>query len=105
MEDIKIIELTLIEKYEIRKAQIAKCIKDRHKNDPEAHANRNKKCLDYYNNRYHTDPVFCEKMKKHQRDLYHRTKAKRLIEMQNLKDAEELKLKQIEGKLEKITIS
>jgi len=41
-------------------------------------------------------------MKQHQKNLYYKKKAKRLIEMQVLKDAEELKLKEIEDKFEKL---
>jgi len=36
MEDIKKIKLSEIEQYEIRKKQIAKCIKERYDNDPVA---------------------------------------------------------------------
>jgi len=102
MEDIKKIKLSEIEQYEIKKKQIAKCIKERYDKDPVAKAKREKQTLDYSNKRYHTDPDFREKMKKHQRDLYYKKKENRLIEMQVLKDAEELKLKEIEDKFEKL---
>jgi len=105
MEDIKKIKLTEIEQYEIRKKQIAKCIKERYDNDPVAKAKRAKQKLDYLNDKYRNDPVFREKMKQHQKNLYYKKKAKRLIEMQVLKDAEELKLKEIEDKFEKLISS
>jgi hypothetical protein len=94
-------ELSEIEKYEKRKQQINNCMKNKYHNDPETKQRRNQWSKEYLTKRYNNDEEFKEKMKKYQRDLYYKKKAKRLIEIDELKLKENLKI--IEDNLQKLT--
>jgi len=94
-------KMTEIEKYEKRKSQINNCMKGKYHSDPETRARRKQWSKEYLNKRYNNDPEFKEHIKKYHRDLYARQKAKRLIEMEELKLNDNFK--EIEDKLSKLT--